>query len=308
MKFELKQFVAGALLALTALTAQAQESQSKAAPKLVLANANYDFGNVSEGTEISHTFKIINDGNADLVIKNVSPACGCTASEFSKLVAPGQLGQITLTVKTAGMLGKTERYADIISNDPENPFYKLWLYMNVEKGAAAAATTEKEKTMSVYDFALKNIDGKETSLAAYKGKVVLLVNVASKCGYTPQYEGLQTVYTKYKEQGLVVVGVPANNFGGQEPGTNEEIKEFCTLKYNVTFPLFAKVSVKGADIHPLYKFLTDTATNPQFGGDLKWNFGKFLVGRDGKIIGRFESGDKPEGEKVTGAIEQALKQ
>jgi glutathione peroxidase len=307
MKFQLKQFAAGVVLALLALTAQAQESKPKTAPKLVLASASYDFGTVREGAEVSHTFKILNDGTADLVIKNVSPACGCTASEFSKVVAPGQMGQVTLSVKTAGMLGKTERYADIISNDPENPFYKLWLYMNVEKGTAAASNTEKEKTMSVYDFTLKNIDGKETSLAEYKGKVLLLVNVASKCGYTPQYEGLQAVYAKYKDQGLVVVGFPANNFGGQEPGTNEEIKQFCTLKYNVTFPMFAKISVKGADIHPLYKFLTDPATNPQFGGDLKWNFGKFLVSRDGKVIGRFESGDKPEGEKVTAAIEQALK-
>lgn len=307
MKSQLKQFAAIALLALTALTAQAQENKTKAAPKLIVASANYDFGSVKEGTEIKHTFKILNDGSASLEIKNVSPGCGCTASEFSKVVAPGEMGQITLTVNTAGMMGKTERYADIISNDPENPFYKLWVYMDVEKGAAPA-TNEKEKTMSVYDFALKNIDGKESSLAAYKGKVILLVNVASKCGYTPQYEGLQAVYTKYKDQGLVVVGVPANNFGGQEPGTNAEIKEFCTLKYNVTFPMFAKVSVKGADIHPLYKFLTDPATNPQFGGDLKWNFGKFLIGRDGKILARFESPDKPEGPKVTGAIEQALKQ
>lgn len=317
MKFRLKPYLAAiiTLLALLSLTGYAQESTPAAAakpmpkllPKLLLDNPNYDFGQVTEGSEVSHTFKIINEGNADLVIKNVSPACGCTASEFSKVVAPGQIGQITLSVKTAGMSGKTERYADVISNDPENPFYKLWLYMNVEKGTAPATSNEKEKTMSVYDFNLKTIDGKESSLAEYKGKVVLLVNVASKCGYTPQYEGLQAVYSKYKDQGLVVVGVPANNFGGQEPGTNAEIKEFCTLKYNVTFPLFAKVSVKGDDIHPLFKFLTDKTTNPQFGGDLKWNFGKFLIGRDGKVMGRFESGDKPEGEKVAQAIEQALK-
>jgi glutathione peroxidase len=202
------------------------------------------------------------------------------------------------------MMGKTERYADVISNDPAAPFQKLWLYFEVVKGAGT--TTEKGNTMekTALDFSLKNIDGQETSLAAYKGKVLLLVNVASKCGYTPQYEGLQALYSKYKDQGLVVLGFPANNFGAQEPGSNEEIKQFCTLKYNVSFPLFAKISVKGTDIHPLYQYLT---THPQFGGDIKWNFGKFLVGRDGKVLARFESADKPEGEKMTQAVEQALK-
>jgi glutathione peroxidase len=160
---------------------------------------------------------------------------------------------------------------------------------------------------SVLDFALKNIDGKETKLSDYRGKVLLLVNVASQCGYTPQYEGLQAVYSKYSAQGLIVLGFPANNFGGQEPGTNEEIKQFCTLKYKVSFPMFAKISVKGADIHPLYQFLTSKETDPEFSGDIKWNFNKFLVDRNGKIIARFDSGDKPEGEKVTQAIEKALK-
>jgi glutathione peroxidase len=160
---------------------------------------------------------------------------------------------------------------------------------------------------SVYDFTVNDIDGKPVKLDAYKGKVVLIVNVASKCGYTPQYEGLQATYAKYKDQGLVILGFPANNFMGQEPGTNEEIKQFCSLKYNVTFPLFAKISVKGEDKHALYKFLTDKATNPDFGGEISWNFNKFLVDKNGKIIARFESKDKPEGEKVSQAIEQALK-
>jgi glutathione peroxidase len=159
---------------------------------------------------------------------------------------------------------------------------------------------------SIYDFTLKDIDGKDASLAQYRGKVVLLVNVASRCGYTPQYEGLEKVYLKYKDRGLVILGFPANNFMGQEPGTNEEIKTFCSLKYNVTFPMFAKISVKGDDIHPLYKYLTDKQTDPQFGGDVKWNFNKFLVGRDGRIIGRFEPAVKPESADVTQAIEKAL--
>jgi glutathione peroxidase len=160
---------------------------------------------------------------------------------------------------------------------------------------------------SVYDFTMNDIDGKAVKLDTYKGKVVLIVNVASKCGYTPQYEGLQAVYAKYKDRGLVILGFPANNFLGQEPGSNEEIKQFCSLKYNVTFPLFSKISVKGEDKHPLYKFLTDKTTNPEFGGEISWNFNKFLVDRSGKIVARFGSGDKPEGEKVTQAIEQALK-
>lgn len=160
---------------------------------------------------------------------------------------------------------------------------------------------------SVLDFSLKDIDGKDVKLDAYRGKLLLLVNVASKCGYTPQYEGLQALYARYQSQGLVVLGFPANNFMGQEPGTNEEIKTFCTLKYKVTFPMFAKISVKGDDIHPLYRFLTSKTTNPDFGGDINWNFNKFLVNRSGKIAARFETKDKPEGEKVVQAIEGLLK-
>jgi glutathione peroxidase len=160
---------------------------------------------------------------------------------------------------------------------------------------------------SVYDFTMKSIDGKDVKLDAYKGKVVMLVNVASKCGYTPQYEGLQKVYTQFKDKGFVILGFPANNFMGQEPGTNEEIKQFCSLNYGVTFPMFSKISVKGEDKHPLYKFLTEPATNPQFAGEITWNFNKFLIGKDGKIINRFSTKDKPEDEKVIQAIEQALK-
>ena len=160
---------------------------------------------------------------------------------------------------------------------------------------------------SVLEYTMKSIDGKPAPLAAYKGKVVLLVNVASKCGYTPQYEGLEAVYRKYKDQGLVVLGFPANNFGGQEPGTDEEIKTFCSSKYNVTFPMYSKISVKGADKAPLYQFLTDTAANPSTGGEIKWNFTKFLVDKNGKVIARFEPAVKPESAELTGAIEKALR-
>jgi len=156
---------------------------------------------------------------------------------------------------------------------------------------------------NIYDFTLKTIEGAPAPLAAYQGKVVLLVNVASRCGYTPQYAGLEKLYEKYKDKGFVIVGVPANNFGGQEPGTNEEIKTFCTRNYNVTFPMMSKVSVKGADMTPLYGYLTE-----KIGGDIKWNFTKFLIDRKGAIVSRFESGVTPEAEEMTKAIEQALNQ
>ena len=160
---------------------------------------------------------------------------------------------------------------------------------------------------NVLDFTLNSIDGKPAPLTQYQGKVALIVNVASRCGYTPQYTGLEKIYEKYKDQGFVILGFPANNFGGQEPGTNEEIKTFCSSKYSVTFPMYAKISVKGADIHPLYQFLTDKHANPSTGGDINWNFTKFLVGKDGKVIARFEPDVTPESSQITGAIEKALK-
>jgi len=157
---------------------------------------------------------------------------------------------------------------------------------------------------SLYDIKLKDIDGKDTTLAAYKGKAVLIVNVASKCGYTKQYSGLEATYPKYKDQGLVILGFPCNQFGGQEPGTNEEIKEFCSSKFNVTFPLFDKIEVNGANRHPLYVALA--GKNSPFPGDIKWNFNKFLIGKDGKILKRFDSGVKPDAEELIQAVESAL--
>ncbi len=161
-----------------------------------------------------------------------------------------------------------------------------------------------EKT--IYDFTLNSIDGQTTPLSTFKGKVVLLVNVASRCGYTPQYTALESIYEKYKGRGFVIVGIPANNFGAQEPGSNQEIKTFCTAKYHVTFPMMAKVSVKGSDITPLYQFLTDKAAHPDTGGEIGWNFTKFLVGPDGKVIARFDSPVEPDSPQITAAIEKAL--
>ncbi len=157
---------------------------------------------------------------------------------------------------------------------------------------------------SVHDFSLNSIDGKATSLADYKGKVLLLVNVASQCGYTPQYKGLEALHRKYSGRGLVVMGFPANNFGAQEPGTDTEIKAFCSRNFDVTFPMFTKISVKGADTHPLYQYLTDKQANPETGGEVPWNFTKFLADGNGKVIGRFAPDVEPS--KMEKAIEAAL--
>jgi glutathione peroxidase len=157
---------------------------------------------------------------------------------------------------------------------------------------------------SIYDIPLKDIDGNATSLTPYKGQVVLIVNVASHCGFTPQYSALEAVYQKYKSQGLVICGFPCNQFGGQEPGTDTEIKQFCTAKYDVTFPMFDKLEVNGDNRHPLYVLLA--GKDSPFPGDIRWNFTKFVVGRDGKIVNRFDSKVKPDSAEVTTAIETAL--
>jgi glutathione peroxidase len=151
----------------------------------------------------------------------------------------------------------------------------------------------------LYDIPLKDIDKKDTSLKAYAGKVLVIVNVASQCGYTPQYAGLEALWKKYKDKGVMVLGFPCNDFGGQEPGSNDEIKTFCSSTYSVSFPLFDKVAIKGGTPHPLYAELLKT-------GDVGWNFCKFLVGKDGKVLKGFDSGTEPESAELTTAIEQAL--
>lgn len=168
------------------------------------------------------------------------------------------------------------------------------------------AASKDNTPVSPLDFSVKSIDGKDQKLADYKGKVVLMVNVASKCGFTPQYKSLEAVYEKYSEKGLVIIGFPANNFNHQEPGTDEEIKEFCSSKYDVKFPLMSKISVKGDDKAPLYQFLTSDKSNGDFGGEIGWNFTKFLVDRNGNVIGRFSSQTTPDSATVTDTIEKAL--
>jgi glutathione peroxidase len=170
----------------------------------------------------------------------------------------------------------------------------------------AAAADDAGKPASVLNFKVKDIDGKTVDLDKYRGEVLLVVNTASKCGYTPQYKGLEALYEKYKGKGFEVLAFPANEFGNQEPDAEPTIKEFCTSKYNVTFPLFSKIVVKGEGIHPLYQFLTGTDTDPKFSGTVGWNFEKFLINRKGEVVARFKSADTPESEKVTHAIETAL--
>ncbi|MFO0852070.1 MAG: glutathione peroxidase [Gemmataceae bacterium] len=153
---------------------------------------------------------------------------------------------------------------------------------------------------------MQGIDGKDVDLGQYKGKVVLLVNVASECGYTPQYKGLQELYEKYGKDGLVVIGVPSNDFGRQEPGTNADILKFCQTSYKVTFPLLAKVAVKGKDKVPLYAYLTSKDTDPKFAGEVGWNFEKFLIGRNGQVVGRFKSGVEPTAEELVQAVQKEL--
>ena len=159
---------------------------------------------------------------------------------------------------------------------------------------------------SILDFSMKDINGVETPIRKFEGKVLLVVNVASKCGFTPQYKNLQTLYERFKDKGLEILAFPANNFLWQEPGSDKEISEFCSANYGVTFPLFAKISVKGKDIHPMYAFLTAPATNPKFPGKIGWNFAKFLVDRAGEVIARFEPKVDPLDQQVTSAIEAAL--
>lgn len=184
-------------------------------------------------------------------------------------------------------------------------FLLLLLIIGVTTACRAQDDDAPASDMNVHHFTMTTIDGEEKALNHYEGEVLLIVNVASKCGYTPQYKGMQELFTRYAERGFRVLAFPANNFGAQEPGSNEEIKEFCSTTYNVTFDMFAKISVKGDDMHPLYRWLTKESG---FNGDIKWNFTKFLVDRDGNVVARFETKVNPLDDAVTGKIEEVLAQ
>jgi glutathione peroxidase len=178
---------------------------------------------------------------------------------------------------------------------------------NVIKAPTSSPAVAKDgKPAGPLDFTVKDIHGKDVALSEYKGKVVMIVNVASKCGFTPQYEALEAVYKKYADKGLVIIGFPANNFGAQEPGTNDEIETFCKSKFGVTFPMMAKISVLGDDKAPLYQFLTQKQTAGDFAGEIGWNFNKFIVDRNGNVIARYNSKAKPDDAVITDEIEKAL--
>ena len=173
---------------------------------------------------------------------------------------------------------------------------------------AVAQETEKEAkpVPPVLNFTMKSLSGQDVNLATYQGKVILLVNTASKCGHTPQYKDLEALYRKYQDKGLVILGFPSNDFGKQEPGTDKEIAEFCRANYGVTFDMFSKVVVKGPEKVPLFQYLTDKQTDPKFPGEIKWNFEKFLIDRSGQIAGRYLSAVNPMGEEIVGAVEAEL--
>jgi glutathione peroxidase len=185
----------------------------------------------------------------------------------------------------------------------ERIVFFLTLASMIGLGAGAAGAAEPRSPL---DFKVTSIDGKPVNLSKYKGKVVLFVNVASHCGNTKQYANLENLHQKYGAAGLEILGFPANEFGAQEPGSNDEIAEFCKTKYSVDFPMFSKIVVKGDGIAPLYQFLTSPETDPKYAGPVTWNFEKFLVGRNGQIVARFKPKTSPESEEVVAAIEAEL--
>jgi len=186
--------------------------------------------------------------------------------------------------------------------------HEIFILISIAVLATGVVIAASAPAKGVLDFSLADISGQETPLRQFAGRALLLVNTASKCGLTPQYKALEEVYTRYRDQGLVILGFPANDFLGQEPGTNAQIKEFCLINYGVSFPMFAKISVRGKNIHPLYKFLVAKETNPRFAGKIAWNFTKFLVDPKGEVIARFEPRTVPDDPVVIAAIEKVLRE
>lgn len=175
-----------------------------------------------------------------------------------------------------------------------------------DKVVSSSDYTQADSHPTIYDFNMKDITGQDVSLSDYKGKTVLIVNVASKCGLTPQYKSLQALYNQYEDKGLVILGFPANNFLSQESGTNEEIQEFCELNYGVTFPMFSKISVKGKDIHPLYQYLTQKSKNGLLDAPVTWNFQKFLINKEGKLVASFNPKTTVEEQSFLEILEDIL--
>lgn len=218
-------------------------------------------------------------------------------------------GAMVLVIAVFGVvgLGALSLSSNANAEDPPAPHPRKTVHERKKKTRKPKAEKAPEPSkMPALSFMMKDINGKEQDLRQYEGNVVLLVNVASKCGLTPHYEGIEALYEKYKDRGFVVLGFPANNFGAQEPGTDREIKAFCSAKYNVKFPMFSKVSVKGDDICPLYKYLTNEKADHKFGGEIEWNFCKIIVNRKGEVIGRFHPRTAPDDKALVAAIESQL--
>ncbi|MEM8735646.1 MAG: glutathione peroxidase [Planctomycetota bacterium] len=192
----------------------------------------------------------------------------------------------------------------------KNVWMNVWVCAVAILGSSVLANESekagKDKEVTAHSFKMKSLEGKEVDLSKYKGKVVLAVNVASRCGYTPQYEGLQALHEEMKDKGLAVVGFPCNQFGKQEPGSSKQIAQFCSTEFGVTFDMFEKIDVNGDDACDLYKYLTEQESKPKGKGNVRWNFEKFLIGKDGQVVARFGSGTAPDDKELTSAIEKAL--
>lgn len=255
------------------------------------------------GADRTYVYKVNPDGT--LTNKKLFAAQG---SDGMTLDAGGNLyltADAVAVYDPSGKLIKTIKVPQRPANVTFGGKDKNTLFITARKSLYAVEAPHMESKF--YSFTMDDIDGNPVPLSQYQGKVVLVVNVASKCGFTKQYAALQQLYEKYREQGFVVLGFPANNFMGQEPGTNAEIKRFCATTFNVTFPMFSKISVKGKDIHPLYQYLTSPKENGEFGKPITWNFNKFLIGKDGKTIAYFGSKTEPLAPELIEAVEKALK-
>jgi glutathione peroxidase len=235
----------------------------------------------------------------DIALSDNPPADGVANCRLKRVEPPGGL-EITVPSTESFSQEDTPVLARMI------PFCAFAILLVSMPRAMVLAQTAAKKPTSIFDFTMKDIDGKDVPLAKFHGKVLLIVNTASQCGNTPQYKGLEEIYKKYKDHGFEILAFPANEFGCQEPGTDEQIKQFCASNYNVSFPLFSKIVVKGKRIHPLYGFLTSEATNPKYAGDITWNFAKFLVNRKGEVVARYQPDIKPESSELYSAIEKAL--
>ena len=253
------------------------------------------------GGNKTYVYKINQDGT--LTDKKIFANQGSDGMDLDRYGNVYLTGRGVSVYNPSGILIQTIRVPEMPTNVCFGGKDKKTLFITAQKSLYSIRMLD-----NFYLFNMNDIDGKAVSLSQYRGSVLLVVNVASKCGFTGQYAGLEQLYRKYKDQGFYVLGFPANNFGGQEPGTNSEIKEFCSSNFNVTFPMFSKISVAGEDIHPLYEYLTNKTENAPFGGPIEWNFNKFLIGKDGRTIGRYPSKVEPLDPQIVNAVESALKE